>query len=118
MKSNYFFAVGILLVIVFYSCQKAPSTFSTSGGNLPTHYINILDSSFSPNDITLSIGSSITFLNSTTINHTIISDDSAALVTTTILPFNSYFYKKDTVGVINYHCKEHPAVRGRIEFRF
>jgi hypothetical protein len=60
-------------------------------------------------------GSSITFLNSSSSSHTLISDDAVTLVTTTIAPTKYFSYMNYFIGVINYHCIEHPLERGIIE---
>lgn len=112
---NFLFAG--MVVAGLLSCDKQNSSFTPQGGGIPTNYISILDSSFSPSNITLAVGSSITFVNSSTISHTIISDDTVTIKTPVIVPGSSFFYKKDTVGTFNYHCIEHPGVRGSITLR-
>ena len=108
-----------LLFAGIYSCSKDNVDYGAQGGLLPTHYINILDSSFSPVLLTVAAGSSITFLNKTTISHTIVSADSSTIVSPAIAPGLSYYVKPDTLAgsspvVIYYHCKEHPTVTGTI----
>jgi plastocyanin len=112
-----------LLIIVFFllgalvSCGKENVATELNGGQLPTSYISILDSSFSPTVLNISIGASVTFLNSTNTVHTIVSDDSTSFRTSAIAPFQSFYFKKDTIGTIGYHCVEHPNVRGVIVLR-
>ena len=118
---SYLLLTGILLSVA-YSCTKTASDFEAQGGLLPTHYVNILDSLFSPAILTVANGSSITFLNKTTSNHTLVSDDSLTILSPTLAPTAFYFVKPDTLaGVmpvyINYHCKEHPAIKGTIILR-
>lgn len=112
------FILGAFLISgIIYSCSKPASNYNAQGGNLPTHFIKILNDSFSPQQITVAVGSSITFVNNSDVTHTLVSDDSSTLLSPGILPSTSYFFKKDTVGVIGYHCHEHPAVRGYITIR-
>ena len=108
-----------LLVAGIYSCSKSGDDFDPQGGLLPTHYIDIKDSSFSPNLLSVANGSSITFLNKSTISHTLVSDDSSTILSPAILPNSFYFVKPDTMAgslpvYIYYHCKEHPTVTGTI----
>jgi plastocyanin len=111
------FILGAILIAGFiYSCDK-PANYNTQGGNLPTHYIKILNDSFSPQQITVAVGSSITFVNNSDVTHTLVSDDSSTILSQGILPSTSFYFKKDTVAVIGYHCHEHPAVRGYITIR-
>lgn len=110
--------LGILIVGLIFSvsCSKNTNANSYSGGGaLPTNYISILDDGFSPASLRVSNGSSITFLNSTNQTHTLVSDDSLTLITTPIAPARSFAYQKYFVGIINYHCVQHPTERGMIE---
>ena len=109
--------VLLLTAVLFaglYSCTKTAADFDGQGGLLPTHYITINDSSFSPIVLTLATGSSITFVNSTDNEHSIVSDDSATILSGTILHKTSFYFKKDTTGTFNYHCGMHPTVKGTI----
>lgn len=97
-----------------YSCTKSADDFTGNGGGLITHYILAKDSSFSPTVLTLQMGNSITFVNDTENEHSIVSDDSSTILSGVILPHNSYYFRKDTVGTIRYHCGKHPSVKGVI----
>jgi plastocyanin len=109
---------GVCMAII--SCtSEVPN--NEGGGNVPTQYITILENGFSPNNLTgankISIGTSITFVNQSNSAHTIVSDDTVTFPARTIDPSKFTIYKRDTVGVFPYHCKEHPNMRGTIEFR-
>lgn len=116
MRKNRFIVLLLtgILVTAIYSCTKSSEDFEGQGGLLPTHYINIKDSSFSPVVLSISTGSSITFVNTTDFEHSIVSDDSSAILSGLMQRRTSYFYKKDTIGIINYHCGVHPTVKGTI----
>ena len=116
MKFNSFLIL-VLAIGFLYSCNKSTDNSNIKGGTIPTHYIKIVNDSFSPQQLTLAVGSSITFVNNTDVTHTIVSDDSATILSPGILPATSYFFKKDTVAVIPYHCKEHQNIRGVITLR-
>ncbi len=117
MKTSAIFIGVCTIATLIFSCGKQNSSFNPIGGTLPTKYITILDSTFSPVSITAAVGSSFTFLNSSTSAHTIISDDTVTFITPSMLPGTSFFFKKDTIGTISYHCKEHPSARGIIILR-
>ncbi len=110
------FLLSGIAMLGLYSCSKTTGD-DGQGGQLPTHYVIIKDNSFSPSLLTVATGSSITFVNSTSDEHRIVSDDSAAIVSPVIASNTSFFYKKDTVGTINYHCSNHPTVTGTIILR-
>jgi len=108
-----------LLLGILYSCSKSADDFTSQGGNLPTHYIDINDNSFSPVTLTIANGSSVTFLNKTTTSHTIVSADSSTILSPAIAAGSYFYVLPDTMSGTNpvridYHCKEHPAISGTI----
>ncbi len=105
-----------VFAVSFISCKNENANAYGGAGTLPTNYIFILDNGFSPNSLRIANGSSVTFVNNSNSTHTIISTDSLTLVTTPIAPAHDFIYKKYFVGVINYHCVEHPTDMGSIEF--
>jgi plastocyanin len=112
---NYLIVI-VLSGLLITSCSKSENANSyAAGGGVPTNYISILDNGFSPSVLRVANGSSITFLNSTNSTHTLVSDDSTTLVTTPILPTKYFSYRKYFVGILNYHCVEHPSETGIIE---
>ena len=112
---NYLLVI-VLGGLMIASCSKNENANSyAAGGGVPTNYISILDDGFSPAVLRVANGSSITFLNSSSNTHTLVSDDSTTLVTTPILPAKYFSYRKYFVGILNYHCVEHPSERGIIE---
>jgi len=112
---NHLFVI-VLSGLLVASCSKNENANSFAAGNgLPTKYISILNEGFYPNELVVPNGSSITFLNSSNSTHTLISDDAVTLVTTPIAPNKYFSYRKYFVGIVNYHCIEHPLERGIIE---
>ncbi len=109
------FLVCFLSSSLLFSCIQSGKPLP-AGGQLPTNYIIIKDSSFSPNNVTVVSGSSITFVNNTSNAHTISSQDSNYLKPVKIESGSSYFFKRDTVGDISYRCMTHPSVSGVIKF--
>ena len=114
-----FFLVILICFLLgsLISCEKENIATPSNGGLLPNSSISILDNSFSPTVLNISIGASVTFLNSSNAVHTVVSDDSTSFRSTEIAPFQSFYFKKDTIGTIGYHCVEHPNVRGVIVLR-
>jgi plastocyanin len=117
-RLNYLLLTGLMLTGI-YSCTKTADDFDAQGGLLPSHYVDIRDSSFSPAILTIANGSSVTFTNRTAVNQTIISEDSSTIVSPDIAAGSFYFVKPDTLAGsldvrIYYHSKAHPAVVGTI----
>jgi hypothetical protein len=99
-------------LMLFSGCEKIDEGYNPSGGNLPTNYIVIFDGSFSPSSLTLVGGNSVTFLNSSSGSHQIISADSTTINTGLLAPQAYYYWKKDITGTYPFHCSLHPAEQG------
>lgn len=98
---------------VLWSCTKS-SDFEPQGGDLPTNYVMVQDSGFSPSVLTVVSGSSVTFVNNTGISHTIRTTDSITIPPVTIPDRSSFRFKKDTFGTFSYYCETHPVATGII----
>ena len=112
---------GLLLLLIygcfFTSCNKDGAGQSEPvGGDLPTNYIIMSDSTFSPRSVAVVNGSSITFINRSTSTKGIYSSDSAVINKQNILVNTSYFFKKDTVATIVFSLGGKPAVSGSITY--
>ena len=103
------------LVLGFFalSCSKNID-YNPQGGNLPTNYIVLKENGFSPQFLTVVSGSSITFVNQTTVPHTLRTSDSITIPPVSIAANSSFFFKKDTSGTFSYYCEIHPAETGII----
>lgn len=104
----------VLSVLLISSCDKNNEGFNPQGGQLPTNYISIRDTGIIPNLLIIANGNSVTFLNQTSTPKSIVSDDDVTIHSGAIPAGSSFFFKKDTTGVIDFHCVENPALRGSI----
>lgn len=109
-----FLTTAMLLII---SCEKSVENSAPIGGNLPTTYVVIKDSSFTPNQISIVAGNSISFLNQTLKEQTIISFDSVTIPATKIAANGSFIFKKDTVGTFRYRNVTQPNATGSFTLR-
>lgn len=117
MKNKMMSALFILAVVALglTSCSRECDGCSEPvGGSLPTNYIIIKDSAFSPSSISAVRGSTFTFVNNTGSAKGIYSLDSIIIKQPAIATTSSYVFKKDTVGTITYHLAGKPSVMGSI----
>ncbi len=113
-KRLTFCAIAALGTFLFSSCSKDVNR-DAKGGDLPTNYIAVKDSSFLPAALSVVSGSSITFVNNTTTAKSIITTDSVTIRSVTIAPNSSYIFKKDTLGVFYYHLTDKLSAAGVFE---
>jgi len=117
MKKILYFSLFFTAFNVFISCGKdgagQPEPF---GGALPTNYIIVNDSTFSPSSVTVVNGSSITFVNRSGTAKGIYSSDSIAINKQNIADNTSYFFKKDTIGTIIFRMAGKPSASGSITY--
>lgn len=112
MNYKYVLVLCIIGLMSITACDKPVVTSEAVGGNLPTTYILIKDSSFTPNNISLVAGNSITFLNKTLTEQTIVSLDSVTIPATKIAANGFFVFTKDTTGSFAYKNVAHPAAVG------
>jgi hypothetical protein len=106
--------VFILFIIIgFISCSKDGQP-APVGGDLPTNYIIISDSAFTPNNITAVNGSTFTFVNRSGVARGIYSLDSMVINKQNIAVNTSFIFKKDTTATIIYRMAGRPSVSGSI----
>ena len=119
MKNRTLFPAFFLLVVFLYSCGKGNDGVSAAqGGGIPTNYIILNDSSFSPTAITAVIGNSFTFVNHSGAAAGIYSSDSIIINKQNIPNNSSFYFKKDTAisspYVIIFRQAGKPNVTGSI----
>src|SRR5262252_9092878 len=100
-----------LLTIITLGCSSSSNPGSPSSGSLVTVQIN--NSAYSPNPITMKVGQQVNWKNNDSITHTatldgmfnnVISPNSAQGAPVTM----------STAGTFNYHCTIHPGMNGTI----
>lgn len=116
MRSTSLRFLHVLFFSSFFASCIQSGKPQPVGGELPTNYIMIKDSAFTPNDLTVVSGSSITFVNNTSTAHTIAGQDSNYLSPVKIESGSSYIFKKNATGNVDYRCMTHPSVAGVIKF--
>jgi plastocyanin len=95
-----------------------PSTNSSS--NTPptqpstTNKVTIANLAFSPSDITVKKGATVTWTNNDSTAHTVTSSAEHGPNSQNINPGNSYTFTFADEGTFNYHCSLHPQMTGTV----
>lgn len=105
-----------MLCFFVTSCAKTYEGSPGVGGALPSNFINIKDSSFTPATLTIAAGSTISFVNNTSLPKSIQGIDSNALPKKTIAAGSSYLFTYSNSGIFKYFLAEKPSITGTINY--
>lgn len=94
------------------SPQVTPQTAPKAVSSAVT--IDIKNFSFNPSQITLKVGTKVTWVNNDSVPHTITSDSGNLLDSAILSPGQSFSFVFSDVGTINYHCNIHKSMKGTI----
>ena len=96
--------------------QNNQTASTNPSGQPSTGTINIRDMMFTPSQITIAKGGSVTWTNNDTVTHTVIDDLSnvGGPASGDIPPGGKYSFTFNKTGSFQYHCRIHPSMRGTI----
>lgn len=98
--------------------QTPPNTNNQAASNVnqpgAVGTVNIKDMMFTPSQITVSKGATVTWTNNDTTSHTVVADLGNGPNSSPIAPGGKYSYTFDQAGSYQYHCSIHPSMRGTI----
>jgi plastocyanin len=115
-----FLAVGIFLLA---ACQAAPAATQApaaqppaapAGGSGAPVEILIQSFAFSPQSVTIPVGTEVKWTNQDTPGHNIVSDDGTTIKSPTLGTGESFSMVFDTPGTYTYICSIHPKMKGTI----
>lgn len=89
--------------------SSPPTTPSASGSS----NIAIGGYAFNPSDITVNVGTTVTWTNNDPVGHQIVSD-SAAFQSSVMNRGEKYSFTFENAGTYAYHCSIHPSMKGSV----
>lgn len=94
----------------------APSNTNSSTPNASEGKISIENMAFTPSQISVTKGSTVTWTNNDSTTHTVVDDLSnvGGPASGDIAPGASYSFTFNKTGSFQYHCSIHPSMRGTI----
>ncbi len=97
---------------------QVPTTpTSATDGNAPTApeaRITIQSFAFTPQSVTVSKGTKVTWSNNDSVAHTVVGDSGTPGTSGSIAPGATYSYTFTQAGTFTYHCGIHPSMTGTI----
>jgi plastocyanin len=88
--------------------EPAASSAAKSGGGTA---VAVADNSFSPADLKVAVGDTVTFENEGQIAHTVTGDD---FDSGSMAPSDTFTFEASEVGTFTYVCSFHPGMQGTI----
>ena len=117
MKAKFWLTSLVALAVLSLSCSKKSTNPGGGSGFVSTTSINILGSSFSPQNDSVAVGTTITWTMATSITHTVTSNQIGLFDTTLITNGQAFSHTFNSVGDFGYHCNLHSGMTGTIRVR-
>lgn len=93
-----------------------PSAGPSSSVTIPVGASVLGRGAFNPSDVTVAVGTTVTWLNTDTVAHTSTSD-AVGWNSNTIAPGGQFSNAFPTAGTFSYHCAIHPGMVGTVVVR-
>jgi amicyanin len=109
--------VGVILLIavgVYFYLTVSPVSNETIQNLTEQNIILIQNFQYTPQDLTIKVGETVTWTNKDSMKHTVTSDDGSELNSTYIDTDTSYAHTFNQIGEYPYHCIPHPFMTGKI----
>ena len=112
-------AIVVLGGFLLVGCGGSSGTTTTSGGGSTTtaapggSQVTIQSFAFSPAELTVPVGTTVTWTNSDSTNHTVTSDD-AVFESATLAQGDTFEFTFTQAGEFPYHCSLHPSMTATI----
>lgn len=105
-------AAAILSALVLSSCKDDPVSNDVTPAS---NEVVIQGNKFTPSQITVSKGTTVTWVNKDSYAHTVTSTSQPAVFDSGNLGANqSFSFKFDSTGTFAYYCKIHPSMTGSV----
>lgn len=121
VRSVHVALITSVIIIVglcnFVSAVSDPNQTAQIDGNLTNYSVNITNFAFDPQNLNVTVNSSVTWTNEDTAPHTIVTDKDAVaeIKSTNLNKGDSFEFNFTTVGLYPYHCSVHPSMTGVIQ---
>ena len=111
MKAILFFGLAVMAAFLLFGCTQYSSPNQTPGAGTASSQVSIQNMSFSPSNIQVAAGTTVTWTNNDTVTHTVTSD-TGAFDSGNLSPGQTYTHTFSTAGTYTYHCSIHTSMHG------
>ena len=117
MKSSWKCVCAVSVLVIFVAVTgflaKASESEETSPAAAPVP-IRIDNFAFSPNELKVTAGTTVEWVNRDDIPHTVVSDDKTTFKSKALDTDDSYTFTFTTPGVYEYFCSLHPHMTATV----
>jgi plastocyanin len=113
MKEKKIQIWGLLLIMAIVTVSGCANNQTTSNTTADPNTIIIQDFAFQPSTLTVSAGTTVTWINRDGTNHPVASD-TGVFSSGTLNQGESYSYTFNQTGSYPYHCTVHPSMTGTV----
>lgn len=93
---------------------QPPASQNQSQNQATENTVDIRNMAFTPSQITVKKGTTVTWTNNDSTTHTVTADNGNGPSSDNISPGSSYKYTFNDTGSFQYHCTIHPSMRGTV----
>lgn len=94
-----------------YGSSDTPATAAKAAGTT----VSVQDNSFTPADLKVAPGDTVTFTNEGAIAHTVTATSGADFDSGSLAPGKTFTFTAEKAGTVTYVCTFHPGMQGTIE---
>lgn len=117
-KKVFFWVIPFITIILAAGCSEEETVTGGNGGGQTQNEVIMSGSAFSPANITVSVGTTVTWTNNDNLTHNVISGTPGSptgVFSSGDLGANQTFsYTFNQEGTFNYFCSYHPGMAGTV----
>jgi plastocyanin len=109
--------LGTLTVVGCGSSSSQPPSDGGANTQPQGNTVVMKNTSFQPQEITISTGGELTWINQDSVNHTIVGDNTGPggdFQSGVLQPGEEFSFVFDQPGTFTYHCSIHPNMKGTV----
>ena len=108
-----FIIIVLIAVVSLSACSSGNGTPTTTTSSQPVsgNSINIVNFTFNPGTLTVSVGTNVTWTNNDSTTHRPVSD-TGVFDGGNLAPNANFSFTFNTAGTFPYHCAIHPSMTG------
>lgn len=115
LRVSFLTIASTILIIFLSGCiSQYGGTANTQTNNQQPNSIDISNFAFTPGELKLKVGDTVTWTNKDSVGHTVTSDSGTELDSSLLSQSDTYQHTFNQAGTFDYHCTTHPYMKGKI----